>query len=507
MSNTSRQLINKNSKFTFILPLIFLAFPIVFLFSQNINEKFIHVLEILFIFIIVAFFLWLLLGYVLKNRIKSSLIISFCAALFFSYGHVRFSFNNFFNISTVEFVIVTLGIYMILFVAFPIFIIKTKRALNNLVKIIAVSSIVVMMMPIVDIGEHFVYGNDYVTETYSTNTNPISVPDQSPDVYYILPDAYAGSKSTEMYWNFDNSDFKNYLTENGFYVAKDSYTNYDYTIASVPSTMNMTYVYGDGDPVDITRQSNGNLSVFDNFRSKGYTTFFIESGFYLNFLINNVDHKLCSPSDMLDTFFVRKMFDRSMILPLGVEFFLQQGDRDRVNCSFDELDKILENDKTPKFVFTHIMSPHSPFVFGPTGGSHASIFSNLDNLSRYKNNLYIDQIQFVNYKLEHIIDKLLNTDNPPIIIIQSDHGKRGATNDDEPAVRNNKQLNNFRAYYIPNGDRNIELENASPVNTFHVLFNTYFDYNYELLEDKFYILNDAETHYVDITNSMTDLNN
>ena len=144
MSNTSRQLINKNSKFTFILPLIFLAFPIVFLFSQNINEKFIHVLEILFIFIIVAFFLWLLLGYVLKNRIKSSLIISFCAALFFSYGHVRFSFNNFFNISTVEFVIVTLGIYMILFVAFPIFIIKTKRALNNLVKIIAVSSIVVM---------------------------------------------------------------------------------------------------------------------------------------------------------------------------------------------------------------------------------------------------------------------------------------------------------------------------------------------------------------------------
>ena len=111
------------------------------------------------------------------------------------------------------------------------------------------------------------------------------------------------------------------------------------------------------------------------------------------------------------------------------------------------------------------MSPHSPFVFGPTGGSHASIFSNLDNLSRYKNNLYIDQIQFVNYKLEHIIDKLLNTDNPPIIIIQSDHGKRGATNDDEPAVRNNKQLNNFRAYYIPNGDRNIELENASPVNT------------------------------------------
>ena len=81
----------------------------------------------------------------------------------------------------------------------------------------------------------------------------------------------------------------------------------------------------------------------------------------LDFHINNVD-QLCSPSDMLDTFFVRAMFERSMILPVGVEFFLQGDLRDKVNCSFDELDKILKNDKTPKFVFTHVMSPHSPFV-------------------------------------------------------------------------------------------------------------------------------------------------
>ena len=309
-----------------------------------------------------------------------------------------YSFDNFFNTSSVEFVGVTLGIYIILFLAFPIFIIKTKRVLNNFIKIIAVSSLVVMMMPIVDIGEHFVYGDNYVAETYSTDMNPISVQHQSPDVYYILPDAYAGFKSTEMYWNFDNSDFKNYLTENGFYITEDSYANYDYTAASVPSTMNMTYGYGDGDPIDIPRQNNGNWPIFDNFRSKGYTTFFIESGLYLDFHINNVDHKLCSPSDMLDTFFVRAMFERSMILPVGVEFFLQGDLRDKVNCSFDELDKILKNDKTPKFVFTHVMSPHSPFVFGPTGGSPASIFSNIDNLSAYKSNLYIDQIQFVNYK-------------------------------------------------------------------------------------------------------------
>ena len=155
--------------------------------------------------------------------------------------------------------------------------------------------------------------------------------------------------------------------------------------------------------------------------------------------------------------------------------------------------------------------------------SPASIFSHINNLAEYKNNLYIDQIQFINYKLEHTIDKLLDTDNPnikpnmvwdlgantgPIILIQSDHGKRGLTNDDEkPYVMINILLNNFRAYYIPNGDRNIELEKASPVNTFRILFNTYFDDNYEILENKFYLLNDEKTHYTDITNSTTDLNN
>ena len=39
-------------------------------------------------------------------------------------------------------------------------------------------------------------------------------------------------------------------------------------------------------------------------------------------------------------------------------------------------------------------------------------------------------------------------------------------------------------------------------NTFRVLFNTYFDDNYEILEDKFYAVDIAETHYMDVTNSL-----
>ena len=201
-------------------------------------------------------------------------------------------------------------------------------------------------------------------------------------------------------------------------------------------------------------------------------------------------------------FFIRNIFEYSIILQPGIEFLLQDNLRDKIICSFDELDKMSENDVMPKFVFTHIMAPHSPFVFGPTGEDPASLISNIGDISAYRDNLYTDQMQFVNYKLENIITELLDTDNPPIIIIQSDHGKRTKIVDDDPTVRNIKLLNNFRAYYIPNGDRNLELENSSPVNTFRVLFNTYFDDNYEILEDKFYAVDIAETHYIDVTNSL-----
>ena len=516
--STTKQLVNKNSKFTFILPLIFFAFPIIFSFSKNMNEEPIHILQLLSVFIIVAFLLWLILGYALKNRIKSSLIVSFWAALFFSYGHVRLSLDGFFNTLSVEFTLATLGTYIILFIIFPIFIIKTKYMLNNVVKIIMVSAIIVMIMPVIDIGKSFAYNNDYVAETHQTNMNVSSIPYDGPDVYYILPDAYAGSKSTEAYWNFDNGDFKNFLTENGFYVAQDSYSNYDYTIDSVSSTMSMKYVHDDGDLFDKNIKNNEIWSVIDNFRSKGYTTYFIESGIYLDFPTNNIDHKLCSPSDLFDSFFIRTIFKYSMIREPGINYILRDDSRGKITCSFDELDKMSKNDKTPKFVLTHIMAPHSPLVFGPIGGNPASLFdpiggnpaslfSNLGNISLYRDNLYLDQLQFVNYKLKDIIRGLVDTDDPPIIIIQSDHGKRDVHAIDDPTDRNIIKLNNFRAYYLPNGDRNLELENNSPVNTFRVLFNTYFDDNYDILENKFYVLNDTETDYVDVTNSLINSSN
>ncbi len=57
-----------------------------------------------------------------------------------------------------------------------------------------------------------------------------------------------------------------------------------------------------------------------------------------------------------------------------------------------------------------------------------------------------------------------------------------------------RRFNNFKAYYFPEVGQNIEFETTTPVNSFRVLFNLYFDYNYDLLEDKVYS-NDIDKPY------------
>ena len=98
---------------------------------------------------------------------------------------------------------------------------------------------------------------------------------------------------------------------------------------------------------------------------------------------------------------------------------------------------------------------------------------------------YIDQLIFVNKKISDLIDILLKkSSNPPIIIIQSDHG---------PQVLNvptndylESRLSILNLYYFPNMDKSILYDSITPVNTFRILFKNLFNADIDLLPDKSY---------------------
>jgi len=485
----------KMNKTLVIHPFLFAIFPIIFLFSVNVNS--VSPEEIifpLFSVIAVTFLIWIVLGFLLKNRIKSGFIVSIGLVLFFSYGHIYILLDDFQKDSNFSHFILIIPV-LLLFVLGSYYFIKTKKSLNNPTKIVNVVSVSLVFISLLGIGEYF------ITESFSQNEIDLEPKKQQVhasetkklhDVYYIILDGYSGSKSLETILNYDNSEFTDFLINKGFYISTESYSNYKRTTFSIPSTLSMNYLNylaeikgidstDENELVEISRNSE----VIKNFKSEGYTTYAIEAGSKETNKIKNIDFRLCTKKNVSESEFGSMLIRTTILNPVQVKLFSNEK-RDKILCGFSELIKMADRNESPKFVLAHLMIPHRPYIFGPTGELVYAKLLTLDDLDEnWNSELYLGQLEFSNLRMKEVISKLTDRNDPPIIIIQSDHGMRGGDFNNEYELML-KNFNNFKAYYFPEVGRNIEFETTTPVNSFRVLFNLYFDDDYEILEDKIY---------------------
>jgi hypothetical protein len=100
------------------------------------------------------------------------------------------------------------------------------------------------------------------------------------------------------------------------------------------------------------------------------------------------------------------------------------------------------------------------------------------------------------------VNKILaESETTPIIIIQGDHGPVSYFGDDEIIKSNMKEQHAIlNAYYFPQQNYDHLYPSITPVNSFRVVFNTFFDGQYELLPDKNYFIPHARPYdFVDVT--------
>jgi hypothetical protein len=118
------------------------------------------------------------------------------------------------------------------------------------------------------------------------------------------------------------------------------------------------------------------------------------------------------------------------------------------------------------FVYAHLYIAHQPYVFYPDGRFHPFLQQDED--------AYHDQILYANKALPEVLRTILAKSDPsPIIVLQSDHGFF-----DGPG-----RVRILNAYYFPDGGDNELYATVTPVNTFRIIFNTYFGGQYDLLPD------------------------
>jgi hypothetical protein len=463
----------------------------------------------LLIIIPISLIVFFILKLILKDSNKAALIVSIGLVLFFTYGHFYNIIKGFTildeNIGRHRYIIIP----FILGIIIPIyFIIKSKINFQNITKIVNGISIVLVVLVLINIT---IFGiteiESYSTIHYEPSDDPIELQNthNTPDVYYIILDEYGGPK-TMKYLNYDNSQFYEFLKEKKFIIPEKSTSNYPMTHFSIPSTMNMEYVNDlsnilgkDSKTYLPLREMLYNSQVIKNFKSLGYDIVIFESGFVpsKNFVL--VDDIICHEEGKIDSI----LFDtitRTSIIGYFVERHEEGKIRDRINCAFSEIKTIGNNKDEPIFAFVHMLIPHPPNVFGPNG--EAVIPGNPISSEIWDEKIaYIDQVKFVNKEIVKVIEKILDENEKSIIIIQSDHGSGfdiDWKNPDESMVL--QRLSILNAYYVPEISENQFYENITPVNSFRIIFNDYFNGSYKILEDRnYWNTGDAPWDFHDVT--------
>ena len=510
-----------------IHPFLVAIFPILIIYSQNIGR--VEIEELILPMIIIVgptIGLYYFLKSILKNENKSAIIVTLILIMLFSYGHIYYLLNDVtidgFDIGKNRYLIPVFGLLL----GIGIFLtIKIKTALDNATTILNVISVTLILVAAGNIGlvltdttscencatyegniaQELFYDRIDFSSYFEPHEFSLSE-EKPPDVYYLIVDEYGRNDALLEYNNFDNSEFTNFLTQKGFHVAKNSFSNYPTSMQSITSTMNMRYINFLSDEVGekarnykpLNEKTYGllpNNQVIKNFKDMGYKMINFNTFLTHQHELPLADLGLCNRgANLLDN----KLFDtisRTTIFGYFVERLWEDEMRKSTMCAFEEFSSVEENFEEPVFVWVHIAIPHAPYIFGPNGepitpGTPLLLTANPEHrVSGWdEKQQYIQQVQFSNKMMKKIVNEILSKEKPAIIIFQSDHGTAWDVNWFEPSKDDVwERLRIFNAIYFPDEEKRKMLEDdRTAVNTFRIVFNSYFGSNYEMLEDKMY---------------------
>lgn len=516
--------------------LLFVIFPILFIFNQNKDQLLLEInslLIVLFILLATVTIFWILLGILIKNKYKRSILLTLYVFLFFSYGHFYNIFKHFYFPITNDFIvgpnklIFSLFVIILFIVSFYVlFVLKNKRILQELANFINVIGIVLVVYQILNILFYFnldLFKISFNSKSLKETENLSKKMENSanyPDIYYIILDAYARDDTLREIYDYDNSEFIDFLKNNGFYVASQSKSNYAHTFLSLSSSLNMEYVnyFTDeiginSNDVSIPLQKISKNKVVSFLKSKGYDFINFSSGWGPTDKNNDADINIQNGQQIIIgkyQFSINEYYLTILKTTIAYPFledFIATSMRNKIINNFD---KILEvpNIDGPTFVLAHFPVPHPPFLFDVNGDLPKQ--SELDLIGEvYEDKInYLNQLIYVTNKTQYMIERLLYlAGKNSIIILQSDHGPctiLGHPFEWERPPEN--KINGIRermyilnAYYFPNYKEDklsydLLYNSISPVNSFRMIFNLYFGEDLEILPDYNYY-SDYINHY------------
>jgi hypothetical protein len=492
-----------SERWFYIFPPLIAIYPIIFLYSHNVQELLISQLYApVVVALIVTILCWVCLSFFLKDSLKAGVIVTIFIVFFYSYGTL-FDWLVSLNLFTVKHRhILPVFLLIAAYLGYFVYRIKNADLFHNTAKILTVMVSVLIILSIITALPYEFEKIESSHQNIASTENPgvvnqsfVTNASEYPDIYYIILDEYASSSTIKEIWGYDNSEFENFLKEKGFYIASNSSVRKADTLFSISSNLNMGYVDENADTLTLFSKINNN-QVMQYLKNRGYSTIVID-GIKTNYpnkgTINadydytfnsSVDQEkvIINENDGFTNIFIQKTLLKAFSYKLEQVSYIRDYNRFE-NLYVFEKSRSIGYNITPKFVYIHINSPHAPFVFDSNG----NYVDPKNSVNWKEKKYYLGQYIYTTHQTEQIVNNLLlNSKNDSIIIIQSDHGPR-PNNSPHPEqnieIPKQNSLKVFNALYLPDGSGKYLYTNISPVNTFRFIFNHTFHDDFKLLED------------------------
>ena len=350
-----------------------------------------------------------------------------------------------------------------------------------------------------------------LSEAYPLEGNSVwsGVALQTPNVYWIVADSYPNLAELRLHYSFDNSEFVRELESRGFYVARESYSNFSNTKLSVPTMMNMEYPFDAGETYAIAvgdgwaprpgRTNRGtaatvsgdNRSVgflkqlgyryvhlanrsFNLLRCRGFEDVCIEgAGGGLTELELNLLRRV--PSDLYLEWFRG--------LPEGT---MPRRDPEASGTGIPELATVLEEARLPEpfFLYAHLSVPHPPFLVDEYCRVGALVASRRS---------FVRQLRCVNRQLLALLDQIRRDDPSAIVLLSADHGPRMTVKPGLPLFRWDREqvretLGILNALHLPPECQRGLHPGLTPINDMRIVFACLGGHDPQLLPERHFVV-------------------
>ncbi len=483
-----------------VLPILLAIIPSLYHYSNNVENLILSSLMRMIVFnSVLAIIVYLLFLVFSKfNSFKAANAACVFLVHFNIYGLLYRSLLRWDVIRVEHFTLLPLILVLILYIIF--FLSKINDSvLVSFWKHLLLIVVVLVLFNIITIvpAEASRWRSSSLSVSRETQNRGLSVKN-SPDIYFIILDEFSGFQAMKEYWKYDGVDeFSDFLTDRGFFIAGASRGSGKDTLREVATRLNyQTYPFETSKTTYFNEIANN--QVMSYLESLGYTTVVFDErklaypsthSIHADYVYEYGSPAITQIEEVVNGFYLDEfgelVINNTMFHFVAHKFKKNNPQpnhhRDMIYFTVENINN--EQVPSPKFVYVHLLLPHLPFMFDRNGDL-------LDEAHFTNWNYYIETYIFTIDITEQMIDNILkNSDptNPPVIIIQSDHGIRNESSYTEGVTFLTDYPEEFKtlilnAMHIPGFDYSTFPQDMDPINNFPLVFYYLFDEEIPLYE-------------------------